>query len=283
MGQHVEKMLPSRRRLIEELSRALGEIAQVEAVALGGSSMTGQADAASDIDLYVYSTEPVPIGPRLKLAEQRATIYEVGNDFMESGDEWDDRETGIHVDIIYRDFAGSHAALSRVLERCEASFGYTTCIWHNIGISEPLFDRVGKFAALQKDAKRPYPRELVSAIIKRNRPMLRDSFVSFGGQILKAAQRSDLVSINHRTAAFLASYFDILFAANSEPHPGEKRLLRFAAALPKTPVAMGEDVEAILIARDPADLYQLIDSLTDKLDTLLRQLGLSPAPHGVGR
>ena len=283
MAHQLENTPPDRRRLIQELSRALSEIPQVEAVALGGSSMTGQADAASDIDLYVYASEPVPLAPRLALATQRASIHEVGNDFMELGDEWDDRETGIHVDITYRDFAGSHAGLKRVLERCEASIGYTTCIWHNIGISEPLFDRSGLFAALQQEARRPYPRELAIAIIARNRPILRDAYVSFGGQILKAAQREDWVSINHRVAAFLASYFDILFAANAEPHPGEKRLLRFAAALPKTPADMQEDVEALLLARAPADLSRRIDALTDKLDALLGQLELSPAPHGSGR
>ena len=47
---------------------------------------------------------------------------------------------------------------------------------------------------------------------------------SFDMQIKKAENRGDLVSVNHRVAEFLASYFDIIFALNEMTHPGEKRM-----------------------------------------------------------
>ena len=84
---------------------------------------------------------------------------------------------------------------------------------------------------LQAEARQPYPEELRRAIVAKNHPILRAMSSSYLQQIEIAVQREDFVSINHRTAALLASYFDILFALNRLPHPGEKRLLHYAEAL----------------------------------------------------
>jgi hypothetical protein len=66
---------------------------------------------------------------------------------------------------------------------------------------------------------------------------------SYEQQIRSAFRRRDRVSLNHRTAAWLASYFDILFAANRRLNPGEELLLVHAQALPTTPESMVADVE----------------------------------------
>ena len=83
-----------------------------------------------------------------------------------------------------------------------------------------------------------------------------------------------MVSVNHRVAALLASYFDVLFALNRVPHPGEKRLLAKAEELCGIrPLRMNEEVTAVLTTTDPARL-SATDALIDSLDALLYAEGL---------
>ncbi|HTE18437.1 MAG TPA: DUF4037 domain-containing protein, partial [Armatimonadota bacterium] len=89
-------------------------------------------------------------------------------------------------------------------------------------------DSNGWYGRLQDGARQPYPEALKQAIIAKNHPILRRTLSSYLHQITRAAARDDVVSVQHRVTALLASYFDILFAVNELPHPGEKRQLRFA-------------------------------------------------------
>ena len=78
--------------------------------------------------------------------------------------------------------------------------------------------------------------------------LLKDKpFASYCEQIEKAIKRNDFNSVNHRISAFLASYFDIIFAKNEMLHPGEKRLVKYAL-----------DNCKIL----PKDFEKVVDSLT---------------------
>lgn len=71
----------------------------------------------------------------------------------------------------------------------------------------------------------------------------------------------------------LPSYFDILFALNEQPHPGEKRLVAFAGQLcPKRPPRLKEAVDHVLTSRT----LNAVDSLLDPLEELLKREGLLP-------
>jgi predicted nucleotidyltransferase len=263
---------PAIQALARRVALRYAELPQVEAVALGGSRVSGSADASSDIDLYVYYREPVALEVRRQIAAP-ATRAEIGNEVWEPGDEWIDAETGVSVDVMFRHVEWIKERLDGVLNQHWASAGYSTCFWYNVLHSQILFDRQGWFLALQKDAERPYSRELKCAVIAKNFPILRRNMSSYVHQIELAIAREDPIGVNHRVTALLASYFDILFAVNEQPHPGEKRLVQFATRLcPRLPGNFPRAVDELL-ALLPGRDRQIIgktNELLDGLESLLR-------------
>ncbi len=258
----------------QELADIFAMLPQVEAITWAGSLQNDVADAASDIDLYVYTTGDVPLDVRQHIASARGERVEVGNQFWEAGDEWDERASGIHIDVMYRSIRWAEDDLARVLVRHEASIGYTTCIWHNILASRALFDRHGAYAILQATARQPYPEGLRQSIFAKNLPLLRDAHGAYLGQIAKAARRGDLVSVNHRVAALLASYFDLVFALNRKPHPGEKRQVALAQRdCPVRPPSMEAQIGDLLAAAgsDPNAVAEHADHLIAGIEALLAQ------------
>ncbi len=247
----------------------------VLAVALAGSVAAGVGDANSDIDLYVYSTTPLELEARRAIAERDAARADVDNRFWEPGDEWIDRETGIKVDVTFRHPGWIEEQLDRVLRRHQASTGYSTCFWYNVLNSQSLFDRDGWYARLQAGAQQPYPEALRRAVIAKNYPILNQKLSAYSHQIESAARRDDWVSINHRVAALLASYFDILFALNRLPHPGEKRLLRAVEeGCKKYPPTVRADVERLVRANASDSVQSGVTGLVQGLDQLLAAEGL---------
>lgn len=221
---------------------------EVEAVALGGSTAAGVADAASDVDLYVYAAAPPPLEARAALAAGSPRA-EIGNRFFEEGDEWIDGASGVHLDLMYRSPGWIEAELARVLVRHEARVGYSTCFWDNVRTSRALFDRHGWYRVQQMQAAAPYPEPLRRAIVAMNRPLLAENASSFAAQLERAVARGDAVSANHRATAFLASFFDVLFALNRATHPGEKRLVAHAEArCPRRPPGLDAAVTSLVAA-----------------------------------
>jgi predicted nucleotidyltransferase len=280
-----EKGTKSPLSLAKEIAARYGKLPQVEAVAIAGSQTSGTADQASDIDLYVYVRAEIPLSARASIARTEAEYAEVDNRFWEPGDEWVDADTGIHVDVMFRSVRWIEDQLDRVLRRHEASVGYSTCFWHNVLSSGPLYDPNGWFRALQRAANRPYPESLRRAIIAKNHPILRRNASSYVAQLERAVARDDRVSINHRVAALLASYFDILFAVNEMPHPGEKRLLEVATKkCTKLPAAMSEGVNELIqaVSRRDREVIEKAETLLGGLDNFLSAEGLAPAEVSQG-
>jgi hypothetical protein len=271
--------------LARQLVDLFASLPQVKAIALGGSLVSGITDQSSDIDLYVYTQTDIPQEDRQEIVARSggASQVNMGMTYWGSGDEWFNAPTGIEVDIVYFDAQWMESQIQRVIGKHEASLGYTTCLWHIVRNSQVMYDPQKWFQNLQKRASVEYPEPLRQNIITLNYPVLRDVIPAYANQLAKAVKRHDLISVNHRLAALLASYFDIIFALNRELHPGEKKLLNLAQArCTKLPVDLTADIAAVIHLSGTADETFLVNltRLLDHLDQWLEQEGFNtPISH----
>lgn len=201
---------------------------EVETIVLGGSSAAKSADNRSDYDIYIYCNGDPDVEKRRQIAFKYSDNPEIDNHYFETGDVYVLRDTGKPIDIMYRSTDWIEGSVRRVWIDGNASLGYTTCFVDNVNKSKILYDKNGKFAEIQKLTNTPYPDKLAKNIIDKNMSFMKGVMFSYYDQLKSAEKRNDMVSINHRSAAFLASYFDVLFAHNRVMNPGEKRLVEFA-------------------------------------------------------
>ena len=254
-------------KVLKELTDFYGGFNQVRSVVLSGSLANEKFDTYSDLDVYVYTDRPIQESARLQFTELRSENSEIGNTTWELTDEWNESDTGIHIDVMYRSPDWAEAVLNEVAVDHRASLGYTTCIWHNVMSSIVLYDRRQWFSNLQARVNIPYPRRLAQNIISKNLPLLIDTASNFTHQAIVAAKRNDHIAIQHRCTAFFASYFDVLFAANSVLHPGEKRVLQYAEQLPHKPKNLTSKVSRLLSSQvtDSAYLESALRALANEL------------------
>lgn len=259
----------------QTIAARFGELPQVEAVVLAGSQTANLSDTHSDLDIYIYAEQEIPLEIRTGIARNFAdsSTIEINKPFWGPEDAWIDRASGLGVDLIYWSPCWIEEQVNRVLVNHQASVGYSTCFWYTVLHSEPVFDRTGWFAAFKQRADQPYPDPLRRSVLTMNYPVLRQIGSSYRHQIELAVLRRDRVSINHRVDALLASYFDVLFAVNCVSHPGEKRLIQHASRLPKLPQAMAEHIDALICSIgspwEHQTSLQAVDNLLDNLDELL--------------
>lgn len=102
--------------------------------------------------------------------------------------------------------------------------------------------------------------------------LLTGKLPSYDKQMMKASRRGDWVSVNHRIAAYLASYFDVIFAVNELTHPGEKRMVSYAKEhASKLPVDFEENINSLLelTMAEPISLSKCLTQLHTNLKEIL--------------
>ena len=175
----------------------------------------------------------------------------------------------IDIDIIYRNINDFENNIENVVEKHRAGNGYTTCFWHNLKNSKVLYDPHKEFYKIQERFEVPFPKELKENIISKNLRLLTGNLPSYDKQILKAFNRGDFISVNHRMAAFIESYFDIIFAVNELTHPGEKRMISYAKEHAKILPKDFEENMNVLLNSMGSTLENVENNLKNIIDNLM--------------
>jgi predicted nucleotidyltransferase len=265
---------PAVYRLAQEIAGEFSTLAPVESVWLGGSHASGQANATSDVDLYIYASEELPAVVRASLIEPRASVAEVGYNFWEVEDYWRERKDGTKVEAMYRHPEWETQYLEDLFANNRARMGFSTAGWTGIVKAHVLFDRHGWAHEVKALAARPYPDELAQAIIHLNMGVLRGTLVTHSEALTSALARNDFVFAHSRVSEILNCYFDVLFALNRTLHPGAKRQLANAQTLPLKPDGMADDVIDLLQNSRLGEMPEKVEVLIGKLETLLKKVYL---------
>lgn len=253
--------------MIEKILEQFKNLPNVESIALGGSRAGKVFDEKSDYDIYIYITSPINPKTRQQIYQNYAKIIEVKNQYWEEEDNIV-MNNDIPADIIYRNLDEFINDVKQVVEHHIPHNSYTTCMWHNLINSKIIYDKTGRLTNYQKELNIPYPTKLKNNIVERNHNLLNKALPNYYDQIKKAVKRNDLVSINHRTAEFLASYFDLIFALNKKTHPGEKRLIKLAKTnCEKLPNNFEENLNKLF-----KTMYQNTEEFLNILDEIIIEL-----------
>ena len=253
--------------MIEKLFEDFEALSEVEAIALGGSRAGEVYDEKSDYDVYLYCTSAIDENVRRELLKKHFSYMEIGNAFWELEDNGT-LKNGIDVDILYRNLDDFAEGVASVVEGYQAHNGYTTCMWHNPRTCKIVYDKEGRLAALKERFDVPYPKRLKDNIMDRNLKLLSEVMPAYNYQIAKAVERKDLVSVCHRTAAFMESYFDIIWAMNELTHPGEKRLVSLCKKQCKIlPANFEENINQLY-----ADLFTDLDKVNEDVERIVKEL-----------
>ena len=216
--------------MLKKLTEAFSLLPETESIALSGSRRSAINDESSDWDVYIYSSSRIMPETREKIFASIFPRFSVNCSPFEEGDECMD-EDGRVYDIMYRSTEWTEWQIDDVYRKHNARVGYTTC-----------------------------------NIIRKNMDVIDGNGAStFLIQAELAVKRGDIVSSNHRLAAILASYFDIIFAYNRVYHPGEKKLIGYAHFCKDLPMNMDENIEKAITTLGKSDHLDALRTLVSHL------------------
>ena len=255
---------------MEQILNEYKKFNQVKAIAIGGSTSANTSDKSSDIDVYIFTDSDIEVNLREELIKKYSSKYEVGGEYFGLGDEFLVDNLGKQFDVMYWNTNWFENIVENTWIKHYPQNGYTTAFLYTLKNFNIIYDKNNWLKNLQNKINSPYPKKLKENIVKRNLMLMKDKpFASYYEQIEKAIKRNDIVSVNHRLAAFLASYFDVIFAINELLHPGEKRLIQYAKNNCKIlPKDFEKNIKELLNKSD-SDILEYLDKIVFECKTIL--------------
>ena len=266
MMENIEKIDKNVLEVIEKFYSLDG----VRAVGMDGSRASENNDLFSDYDFCVFTDKEPSVADRKKIILPVSSKYDLGLDFFGPGDEFFVDKAKAQLDVAFFDIKWMEETVENVWHKFQASNGYTTCFLYTLKHARILYDPSSWFANIKKLLDTEYPEKLREIIIERSFLLMKNkNFSSYYEQIDKAIRRKDFVSLNHRLAAFFASYFDALFAINRLLNPGEKKLVNLALKNCKIlPVDFETDFSKVFTLFDEKVL-NLLSDMVEKLSACI--------------
>ena len=232
--------------MLNNIIKEFEKLKQVEAIVLSGSLTSAINDSLSDTDIYIYYNEEITKAEREEIIKEFTSCYTISTGFFEEGDEA--LIEGKNYDFMYRSIKFITDEINNTWINNYSRLGYTTCFLYNFKNSKILFDKNNTYKNAIEVLFGKYPTKLKKNIISKNLAIIDGpTLFPYKKQLELAIEREDIVSINHRISAIIASYFDVLFAFNEVLHPGEKKLVKYAKLLcTKIPENMEADIIKLL-------------------------------------
>ncbi len=269
-------MDPSVQKKIDDLIEILKKTTRGScAIALAGAHAKGAADAASDIDFFVYAENARPLEERRAII---AAAADPGTGFWVD-ESFDVNPWGGSMDFQYRGTpvectARTLAYTGKIVEDClNGRFEIIPAIWTSNGyytfihlcelsFVKPVYDPEGILAALQEKA-RVYPEALRRSIL--------DTFLGRSATWLwnfhydSAIRRQDLLFCGPIVQHTLLDLVQVIFALNRQYFTGDKKLEKALKEMEYCPPRLLDNLEFLMST--PRDSV-----LLDNQRQLLRQI-----------
>jgi predicted nucleotidyltransferase len=253
----LEQLPAEKRNLVRQFVAKLETVANVQAIALGGSFARGLAQTDSDIDLVLYYRETRPFQPtdlaeavaELTLNAPQLTKFYGWGPWVNGGG-WLDTAQG-RVDLLYRNLdqverviAAAHQGQIAHDYFQQPIFGYhSTTYMAETFDGRPLADPHRELQKLRETVL-TYPPKLRLTLVRN--ALLSAEFDLI--HAVKFAERADALGTVGCCARIIYHFLLCWFALNERYYPGEKGALVLLESLPIKPDAAVGRLKAVLAA-----------------------------------